>query len=103
MSDNLPTIYTRDLIKEIAMDIAKEVVHYIDHMYPTAVKAASSTFKLSVRNSIYNEIMAAIQVNDEGQIIARLERNKKIRKHLNKMRKVKTLDELRDILKESPI
>jgi hypothetical protein len=71
---------SRALIREIAMDIGKNVVAYIEVMYPNAIKACSSTFKLSVRNSIYNEIMAAIDVTDEGQIIARLGDRKKFRR-----------------------
>lgn len=49
-----------DLIKAIAMDIGKQVAHHIETMYPEAVRAASSTFLLSVRNTTHNEIMAAI-------------------------------------------
>lgn len=72
--------WSRELIKEIAMDIGKDVVAYIEVMYPEAITATSSTFKLSVRNSIYNEIMAAIDVSDEGQIRARLRDRKKFRR-----------------------
>ena len=72
--------WSKELIKEIAMDIGKEVVAYIDVQYPEAVKATSSTFKLSVRNCIYNQIMAAIEVNDAGQIEARLRDRKKHRR-----------------------
>jgi hypothetical protein len=68
------------LVKEIAMDIGKEVVAYIQVQYPEAVKATSSTFPLSVRNCIYNEIMAAIQVSDEGKIKARLRDRKVFRR-----------------------
>lgn len=50
----------RELIKEIAMDIGKELVAYIEVMYPEAIKATSSTFKLSMRNHVYNDIMAAL-------------------------------------------
>lgn len=87
MSDNLPTIYTKDLVREIAMDIGKAVAHHIETMYPKAVEAASSTFLLSVRNSVHNEIVAAIQVNDEGAIIARLQARKKHRRKINRLRK----------------
>lgn len=44
---------SQDIIKEIAMDIGKEVIAYIEVMYPEAIKATSSTFKLSVRNCIH--------------------------------------------------
>ena len=77
--------WSRDLIKEIAMDIGKDVVAYIEVMYPEAVKATSSTFKLSVRNCIYNQIMAAIEVTDEGKVIARLRNRKKFRREWTAM------------------
>lgn len=72
--------WSRELVKAIAMDIGKETVAYVEVMYPEAIKATSSTFKLSLRNHIYNQIMAAIEVNDEGQITARLKDRKKFRR-----------------------
>jgi hypothetical protein len=66
------TPWSRELIKAIAMDVGKQVAAHIEVMYPDAVKATSSTFLLSVRNSVYNEIMAAIEVNAAGEISARL-------------------------------
>lgn len=71
---------SRDLIKEIAMDIGKETVAYIEVMYPQAIESTSSTFKLSVRNHIYNQIMAALDVNEEGAVLDRLEDRKKWRR-----------------------
>ena len=68
------------LVREIAMDIGKEVAAYISIMYPEAEKACSSTFLLSVRNCTYNQIMAAIGVTDEGQIVTRLHDRKIWRK-----------------------
>jgi hypothetical protein len=68
------------LIKGIAMDIGKEVVAYIDVMYPQAVEHTSSTFRLAVRNSIYNEIIAAMAVTDRDEVLARLELRKKQRR-----------------------
>lgn len=72
--------WSKEVIQAIAMDIGKEVVAYIEVQYPKAIEATSSTFKLSVRNCIYNQIMAAIEVNDAGQIAARLETRKKFRR-----------------------
>ena len=74
--------WSRELIKEIVMDIGKEVAAYIERMYPKAVEATSSTLLLSVRNSIYNEIMAAIEGNDAGQISGRIKRRKTDRRKL---------------------
>lgn len=76
MSKNLPTLpgqpLDRDLIKLIAMDIGTEVQDFIERMYPEAVKATSSTFLFSVRNSIYNQIIAALDITDEKEIRNRL-------------------------------
>lgn len=68
-----PEPLSRDIIKAIAMDIGKQVAAYIEVMYPDAVKATSSTFLLSVRNCVFNEIMAALETIDENAIRARLE------------------------------
>jgi hypothetical protein len=76
---------TAALIKAIAMDIGKEVVHHIETMYPDAAEKLPGSGKLSVRNTVYNEIMAAIQVSDEGQIVARLQDRKAFRRKIKKM------------------
>jgi hypothetical protein len=70
----------RDLIKEIAMDIGKDLVAYIEIQYPDAIKATSSTFSLSIRNHVYNDIMAALEVTDEGAIRERLAGHKQHRR-----------------------
>ena len=74
----------RALVKGIAMDIGKEVVAYVERMYPQAVRAASSTFKLSLRNCIYNEIIAALDMTGESEILNRLAIRKKERRELKK-------------------
>lgn len=58
MNDQLPAVpeWSRELIKEVATDIGKELVAYIEVMYPQAIAATSSTFKLSMRNHIHNDI-----------------------------------------------
>ena len=62
------------------MDIGKAVAAHIETMYPKAVEATSSTFLLSVRNTVHNEIIAAIDTTDEAAIRARLEHRKKFRR-----------------------
>ncbi len=76
---------TKELVKAIAKDIADEVAHHIKTMYPKAVLACPSTLLLSVKGCIQNEIMAAIQVNEQGQIISRLNERKKFRKKVAKV------------------
>ena len=79
----------RDLLRAWAMDIGKEVAHHIETMYPEAVKAASSTFLLSVRNCVHNEIIAAMEspANVEGRIEARAKFRKYIRAQYKKVRR----------------
>ena len=86
MTANLPALPPQpippDLVKEMAMDIGKEVAAYIERMYPKSVEAASSTFLLSVRNCIYNQIIDAIGTSDVGEIERRLIRRKAQRRKL---------------------
>lgn len=75
---------TQALIRAMAMDIGKEVVHHIETMYPSAIAACPATFKLSVRNCVHNEIMAAIAVNLDSEIVMRLNERKKFRRKMKK-------------------
>lgn len=85
--------WSKELIKEIAMDIGKDTVAYVEVMYPKAIEATSSSFKLSLRNHIYNQIMAAIEVNDAGEIKAMLAASKKHRREwLGMYRKMRLKD-----------
>lgn len=72
----------RDVVREIAIDIGKEVAAHIETMYPKAVEAATPTMLLSVRNCVFNQIMAALDVIDEDEIRARLEQRRKFRRAL---------------------
>ncbi len=75
----------RELIKDVAMDIGKAVVHHIETMYPKMFDAVGQSAKLSVRNTVFNEIMAALEVNDADAIRARLERRKSDRRRIKKL------------------
>jgi hypothetical protein len=83
MATNLPATISisEALVRAIAMDIGKAVVHHIETMYPAAIEATpKSTFGLSVRNTVYNEIVDAIKVTDESEIKERLARRKSQRR-----------------------
>ena len=73
------------LLKGVALDIGKEIVAYVEGMYPQAISATSSTFRLALRNSIYNEIVAAMKVTDPAAIQARLTARAKHRRELGRM------------------
>lgn len=56
----------RQLVKDIAMEIGKEIASHIETMYPRAVEATSRNMLLSVRNSVHNDIMAAVDALESG-------------------------------------
>lgn len=70
----------RALISEVAMDIGKETVAYIEIMYPGMFEAVASTARLAIRNHIHNDIMAALETIDADETRARLESRKKFRR-----------------------
>jgi len=75
------------LIRGIAMDIGKEVVGYVERQYPQAVSATSSTFRLALRNTVYNEIIAALRLDltNEASVLAYLAERRAARRKLKAM------------------
>jgi len=87
MAENLPAKpdADRDLISEVAMDIGKEAVSHLRLMYPEVFAAMNSGCRLSLRNCIHNEIMAALDTTDVDEIRARLERRRATRRRFHKL------------------
>lgn len=97
-----PAPLSRDVIKEIAMDIGKEVAAHIETMYPEAVEATSKNMLLSVRNCTYNEIMAALETIDEDAIRQRLEERRLFRrKHRAIYRNIRKHDITEDVINDA--
>lgn len=87
--------WSKELIQAIAMDIGKDMVAYIEVMYPKAIEATSSTFKLSVRNHIHNQVMEAIKLRDAESVEAWLAVRKKHRREwLACYRRLRKMDEV---------
>jgi hypothetical protein len=96
-----PAPLSRDIIKEIAMDIGKEVAAHIETMYPQAVEATSKNMLLSVRNCIHNEIMAALETIDENEIRERLERRRQFRRqHRSAYRRIRKQEITQDVVND---
>src|ERR1017187_1516702 len=72
----------KDLVKLIAMDIGKEVCAYVEVQYPDVWKVGNAGFRISLRNKIHNEIMAALEITDEDKILTRLKTRKVHRRKL---------------------
>lgn len=90
MSETLPkvTTPTDEAIKNIAMDVGKQVVAHIERMYPEMLKAAPKSAKLSIRNATYNAIMAAVEAADKGQDAQQIKRNEEHRKEMKRIKKL---------------
>lgn len=74
-------IDAKAMMQAIAMDIGKDLVAYIEVMYPKAIEATSSTFKTSMRNHVYNDIMAAFEFRGDAVALAeRLKDRKEFRR-----------------------
>jgi hypothetical protein len=69
-----------ELVREIAMDIGKEVAAHIETMYPAAVEATGKTMLRSVRGCVFNEIIAALYTTEENAIRAKLQRRQALRR-----------------------
>lgn len=87
--------WSKEIVQAIAMDIGKDMVAYIEVMYPKAIEATSSTFKLSVRNHIHNQVMEAIKLRDAESVEAWLTVRKKHRREwLVAYRRIRKMDEV---------
>lgn len=60
---------TDDIVRRIAMDVGKQVVEHLEWAHSDMVHAAGSwkSSRLSIRNCVYNNIMAAVAAADEGR------------------------------------
>lgn len=74
-------IDAKAMMQAIAMDIGKEIVAYVEVQYPKAIEATTGGFPISLKNSIYNEIMAAFEFRgDKIQLAERLRERRAFRK-----------------------
>lgn len=84
---NLPKVLSpsEEIIHKIAMDVGKQVVFHIEHVYPKMFEAvAAKSAARSIRNCTHNAIMEAVKAADEGRIEAMLKRHEDQRRHLRK-------------------
>ena len=71
---------SRELIQAMAEAVGKDLAAYVEVLYPEAMAATSSTFKLSLRNHVYNDIMHVSTLHTEADIRAWLKSNEARRK-----------------------
>ena len=65
---DLVTAEHNGLIKKLAWEVAKNVIDHHKNVYAEIFKSAPSTFPISLRNGIYNEIVSAIKCRNDVEI-----------------------------------
>ena len=89
MKDIVPADH-EDLIKKLAWEVARNVIDHHKNVYSAIFKNAPSTFQISLRNGIYNEIQHAIKCRTDYDIrewIAKSESHRKEMQRLKRLQK----------------
>jgi DNA-binding FadR family transcriptional regulator len=90
VSKNLPAPveFSKAIVRQIAMDVGKQVVDHIEHAYPKICDAVAwNSARTSIRNCTHNAIMEAVEAANEGQIEQMIERHDEHRRTMRKLRK----------------
>jgi len=92
----------QDAAKAIAEEIGRQVAFHIETMYPEAVKAASSTFLLSVKGTVINSIMALKDADKfNASIGGWLKKNDQHRRKIRKLKKAGSVAEVEAIMRDA--
>lgn len=67
------------LNRAIAMDCGKEIVAYLEVMYPDVFEKMNSGCRLSIRNHIHNDIIAALEIQGSENHLERLKERARFR------------------------
>lgn len=90
MTDKLPAVvdFSEALVRQIAMDVGKQVAFHIETMYPAMLDAvAAKSAALSIRNTAYNAIMEAVKAANAGEVETMLARHDAHRRTIRKLRR----------------
>lgn len=90
MANNLPAAveFTDAIVRQIAMDVGKQVVDHIEHAYPAMCDAVAwKSARLSIRNCTHNAIMEAVKAANHGEVEPMLERHDVHRRAMRGLRK----------------
>lgn len=90
MPKNLPAVveFTDELVRQIAMDVGKQVVAHIEYAYPDMCDAVAwNSARLSIRNCTHNAIMEAVKAANNGEVETMLTRHDAHRRVMRKYSK----------------
>lgn len=90
MTTKLPAVvdFSESLVRQIAMDVGKQVAFHIETQYPAMLDAvAAKSAALSIRNTAYNAIMEAVKAANQGEVVQMLARHDAHRRTIRRLRK----------------
>jgi hypothetical protein len=83
-----PIEFTDAIVRQIAMDVGKQVVDHIEHAYPGMCGVVAwNSARTSIRNCAHNAIMEAVKAANDGAIEPMLERHDEHRRTMRRLRK----------------
>lgn len=83
-----PVEFAEALVRQIAMDVGKQVVDHIEHAYPAICDAVAwKSARISIRNCTYNAVMVAVEAANKGEVGQMLDRHDDHRRTMRKLRK----------------
>lgn len=87
---NLPSkiLSHDDLVKKLAWEVARNVLDYQKFVYSEIFKNAPSTFSISIRNGIYNQISDAIKCHTDDEIIQWIAKSESHRKEMQRLKRL---------------
>lgn len=78
----------RDMVKELAWEVARNVLDHQKWVYSKIFENAPSTFAISIRNGIYNEISSAIKCHTDLEIHDWIVNSQKHRKEMQRLKRL---------------
>lgn len=78
----------RDLVKELSWEVARNVIDHHKNVYSEIFKNAPSTFPVSLRNSIFNQIQSAIKCHTDEEICEWIEKSERHRKEMRRLKRI---------------
>lgn len=94
MANKSITTDKRDFVKELAWEVARNVIDHHKNVYSKIFENAPSTFPISLRNDIFNQINSAIKCHTEADIAEWIAKSEAHRKTMRKIKRAKTIEDL---------
>lgn len=83
--NDLTTKEHKDMIHLLSWEVSKNVLDHLKFVYPNIFDMAPSTFPISLRNGIFNQIQSAIKCHTESDMKLWISRSEAHRKEMRRL------------------